>query len=79
MQQKLYRAKTPTLSWETDFVVNNNNVAWKNVTFIEGENNSGVIGIYNPFKELNKFSLTLFKQKGRTKQRPPFLFYTPHY
>lgn len=46
------------------FVVNNNNVAWKNVTFLESKNNSGVIGIYNPFKKSQKFSLVYSLRKN---------------
>ena len=50
-----------------DLVRDNNNVAWRNVTILEGKQNRGAVSVGNPFKEPRSFSLlyTLFKnEKG---------------
>ena len=50
-----------------DLVRDNNNVAWRNITFLQGKLNKSTVSVGNPFKEPRSFSLlyTLFKnEKG---------------
>ena len=41
-----------------DLVRDNNNVAWRNVTILEGKQNRGAVSVGNPFKEPRSFSLS---------------------
>ena len=41
-----------------DLVRDNNNVAWRNVTILEGKQNRGAVSVGNPFKEPRTFSLS---------------------
>lgn len=41
-----------------DLVRDNNNVAWRNITILEGKQNRGAVSVGNPFKKPRSFSLS---------------------
>lgn len=41
-----------------DLVRDNNNVAWRNITILEGKQNRGAVSVGNPFKKSRSFSLS---------------------
>jgi len=42
----------------SEFVKNNENVAWRNITFLQGKLNKSTVSVGNPFKEPRTFSLS---------------------
>ena len=47
-----------------DLVRDNNNVAWRNITFLQGKLNKSTVSVGNPFKEPRTFSLSYSLRKN---------------
>ena len=48
----------------SEFVKNNENVAWRNITFLQGKLNKSTVSVGNPFKEPRTFSLSYSLRKN---------------